>query len=120
MEYKINAMLPAETHGVGYTENSHFIELTDRNGRKIKVDATGVVRYHCYGCQAIFLLLTNHGPLTCPVCLEKKIEPRWLKPQLAFVPEEESDFRGGFPHEKTEDPEESCGRELCPRGDPKK
>ena len=111
MEYKIGVNLPRKTRGVNYRENSHFIELTDANGRKIKVDATGIVRYHCMGCSAIFFLVTNHGALTCPVCLQKKIEPAWMKPQLAFVPEEPSDFRGGFPHEKL--PASKCDRENC-------
>ena len=95
--FTIKADLPPEVHGVCYTKNHHFLELTDALGRKIKLNATGLVQYICRSCQFMCLTPSNNGELFCPGCKQSLMDPQWTRVQLSFVPEDPSDFRGGFP-----------------------
>lgn len=94
---KIQTKLPKQVHAMCYVKNSHFIELEDDDGNKTKVNATGVVRYDCTACKYTFLAFENNGEISCPLCQAKgAAKPKWYVPQLSFVPEKKSDFKGGF------------------------
>lgn len=100
MRYQLSWDLPLAVHGVEYMRNSHFIELTDAQGRRTRVVASGVLLFVCEDCDTQFFLMSNLGPMHCPRCKSPRTKSQWVVPQTAFVPERESDFRGGFPHEQ--------------------
>lgn len=96
MKFTIATHLPEGVHGVKYVKNHHYIELIDSEGRVIKINATGIILYLCIECDEHFFMLSNKAN-GCPVCGEHgQVKNVWLKPQLAFIPEQPSDFRGGF------------------------
>lgn len=98
---KIKTKLPKQVHALSYVKNSHFIELEDDDGNKTKVNATGVVRYDCIACKYTFLAFENNGEISCPVCRAiGAAKPKWYVPQLSFVPEKPSTFKGGFQFEQ--------------------
>lgn len=100
MKHDVRTHFPDGVKGFKYMANSHFIELVDKTGNKVKANATGLVKYDCEECQNVFFMMSNHGELTCPTCQRPaSAKPTWVVPQLSFVPEEQSDFCGGFKHE---------------------
>ena len=103
MKHDIRTQFPPGVKGFKYMGNSHFIELVDKEGGVIRANATGLVRYDCATCKSAFFMMSNHGDLSCPSCRTiGSAKPMWVTPQLSFVPEEPSDFRGGFDHEGAE------------------
>jgi len=103
MKLDVRTQFPEGVKGFKYMGNSHFIELVDKEGRTVKANATGLVRYDCEKCKDVFFMMSNHGDLSCPACRSMgSAHPTWVVPQLSFVPEEASDFHGGFKHEETD------------------
>jgi DNA-directed RNA polymerase subunit RPC12/RpoP len=94
---RLTTDLPCEVHSLTYVKNSHFIKLEDDDGNSTKLDASSVVKYTCEKCGFLFLTFENHGDITCPSCAEQgAAKPVWYVPQLSFVPEQASNFTGGF------------------------
>ena len=92
---KISTNLPPHVHGVTYVKNTHFIELEDDEGNRTHINATSIVKYECKDCKFIFFALSNHGTISCPLCGVKECAiPVWYEPQLSFVPEKPSKFKG--------------------------
>lgn len=104
MEFK--ASTPDHIRGITYRKNHHWIELTDDEGNVTKLNATGIVMYACKttGCKfKMFIpqetdakgqsVIANHGNLPCALC-GTWMKPTWIKPQLSFLPEGESAFKG--------------------------
>lgn len=109
---KLQTNLPPRVHALAYVKNSHFLEIEDDDGNRTKVSATGIVKYECTGCKFKFFVLTNHGEISCPLCRQNgAAKPQWMTPQLSFVPEKQSDFKGGFDFEVSDDE-----RGLPPKG----
>jgi hypothetical protein len=103
MRHDVRTRFPEGVKGFKYMGNSHFIELVDKDGHVVKANATGLVRYDCAHCSGVFFMMSNHGDLSCPECRKSSsAKPTWVVPQLSFVPEEQSDFHGGFAHEEEE------------------
>jgi len=94
---KLTTNFPEQVRAVTYVKNHHYLELEDNDGNRVKLDASGVVKYECKKCGFIFLAFENHGDLACPDCGEIGMaKPTWLVPQLSFVPERPCKFVGGF------------------------
>lgn len=90
---KIRFDLPKDIHGVRYVVNSHFMEIEDKDGHVARLLPTGLVKYRCEDCGEEFMMTSNHGDLTCPICGARgQAKPCWGRVQLSFVPENESDF----------------------------
>jgi len=98
---KIRTNLPSRVHGITYVKNTHYIDLEDDSGHHARIDATGIVKYKCDKCKFVFWTTSNHGTMACPMCHDQDcVKPAWYKPQLSFIPEKPSDFKGNFKFEK--------------------
>jgi hypothetical protein len=85
------AVFPDAIKAITYKRNSLFVETEDWNGNSHRAKGTGVMLYRCRnGCR--FLLFSNHGLLTCPLCRTYGATGMWVKPQLAFIPDKPSDL----------------------------
>jgi len=92
MKMKVRAELPADIKSLRVS-NPHYVDLEDVDGNVAHLVPQGVVKYICDDCKAVFLMTSNHGAITCPLCGQKgKAKPVWGSLQVSFVPEKESDF----------------------------
>jgi hypothetical protein len=87
---ELKARLPDGVKGIAYEKNSHWIELVDDHGERTHLPATSLVLYKCDNCGERWFLLINRGK-PCGQCTVS-CEPTWMHPQLAFVPENPSNF----------------------------
>ena len=91
---RVETNLPDEVHTFTYVKNSHYIKLTDRDGRSLKLIPASLRQGKCKNCPAVFYMESNFGDdIGCPSCGAKEIEWSWGGVQLCFVPEAESDFQ---------------------------
>lgn len=74
-------------------DRNHYVELTDDKGNAIRLTASGVLLGKCAECIEIVVALSNIGMMRCTHC-GGAVKWQWAKPQLAFLPEEESKFLG--------------------------
>lgn len=70
---------------------SFFIEISDDQGNKSRLDATSTMLCHCAHCASDFMVFKNSGRIMCPHCMGRS-EATWGRLQIAFIPENESDF----------------------------
>lgn len=94
MNVKIETHLPEKIHGVTYVTNTHFLKLHDDAEHELKLNAVGVLRGDCDDCKAELLALERSGDMVCTHCRSSSVKWRWLKLQLAFLPEHESQYMG--------------------------
>lgn len=92
------AVLAIDTSLVGvveqmtYARNHHWLKLRDHQGREIVLVENAVMRYVCTTCQFAMTCEENIGDgRPCPKCL-KPMNGVWMRPQVALIPEQESDF----------------------------
>lgn len=97
----ISANLPNSVHGMRFVKNHHFVELQDVDGNKIVLDATTILLGDCTACAQRVAAFTNMGAMACTHCGEA-VKWRYVKPQLAFVAENESQFLGWDTEKKEE------------------
>lgn len=91
---KVTADLPHEWKGFNYVKNHHFIQIEDQHGHSTKLNATGVLVGTCQeaGCGQENLALHMMDEMACTYCRSKNVKWKWHRPQLAFIPEQESEF----------------------------
>jgi hypothetical protein len=89
---KVVTSLPDFVHGFRYVKNHHFIELTDNDGNKVTLNAGGIMLGDCKECKAKVAAFENRERMICTHC-GGQVTWQWTRPQLAFVPEKESDFK---------------------------
>lgn len=94
------AVLTIETSLVGavqsmsYGRNHHWLKLRDHRGREIVLVENAVVRYACedgVSCGFSFTSEQNIGDTKCNRC-SKPMVLQWMRPQVALIPEVQSDF----------------------------
>lgn len=85
---------PEGVRSFAWHRNHHFVELEDRDGNRTKLDAGGVIIGICDMCQARLIAFSHSGAMACTHCLSTNVKWAWMKPQLAFIPEQESQFMG--------------------------
>ncbi len=93
MTITIKAHLPEGTKGIAYAKNHHWIELVDEEGNTHRLPATALVMYRCSKCSETWFRTINRGSTPCLECGYDRVEPVWRVPQLAFVPEDSSEFK---------------------------
>lgn len=93
----VTTNLPAEVKGFHFVKNHHFVELEDHAGNKIKLNADAILLGQCTACQERVVALSNNGAMMCTHC-GGNVKWSWSRPQLAFIPEEESKFMGWAVH----------------------
>jgi hypothetical protein len=91
------AHLPPTVRAFTWVRNHHFIELEDEHGNKSKMLAGGILAGECIECKAAVLALQHSGAMRCTHC-SGAVKWQWSKPQLAFIPEHESEFFGVDAH----------------------
>lgn len=95
------AVLTIETSLVGavqsmsYGRNHHWLKLRDHRGREIVLIENAVLLYICSDEKCGFRMSTeahigDNRP--CPVCLGHTLNGVWARPQVALIPEAQSDF----------------------------
>lgn len=89
--FVIESNLPESVKEFTYARNCHYLKLKDLKGREVKLIEQGLVRYWCLMCSALWFQTSNNATC-CPVCEKSKISAQWVRPQMALVPEHESDF----------------------------
>jgi len=90
---RIGYKLPKGVRKFSYAPNHHYVELEDDHGRRTHLPATDLMRVSCSACRFFFFVASNYGLQTCPHCSATgTLEKTWGKMQIAFVPEDESDF----------------------------
>lgn len=89
----VKTFMPPSVRAVKWVRNHHFIELEDEHGNATKLLAGGVLLGECAACQAACIALQNNGKMRCTHC-GGAVKWQWAKPQLAFIPEHESQFFG--------------------------
>jgi hypothetical protein len=90
---KLHVELSEDVYKFQYAKNSHYIELEDIYGNKIKLSESSLVEGICQDCDQIFYVKSNLGSMICPHCASKNVVFSWVSPQLAFVPLSESTFK---------------------------
>ncbi len=88
---KISINLPDEVKGVTYVKNHHWVELEDIHGNKTKLTASALLMGHCKACKEVNIALAKMGNMQCTYC-GSGVDWLWTRPQLAFIPQKESDF----------------------------
>lgn len=91
------AHMPASIRKFSWTRNHHFIELEDEQGNTVKMLAGGILAGECTECKAAVIALQHSGSMRCTHC-GGAVKWAWSKPQLAFIPEHESEFFGVDAH----------------------
>lgn len=89
----VTVSVPDTVRSSKWVRNHHYVELEDERGATIKLHAGGVLRGVCVDCKEVAFVMTEQGAMVCPHCTGK-MKWAWNKLQLAFLPEEESRFRG--------------------------
>jgi len=102
---KIVTSLPASVKGFHFVKNHHFVELEDSEGNKIKLNAAEILVGTCTGCTQQCVALVNSGAMMCTHC-GGNVKWAWSRPQLAFIPEHESQFMGWATHLNPKDKKE--------------
>ncbi len=74
-----------------YAENHHYLTLTDKDGNQITLLENSLVCYKCSACTFEFYSNSNAAQF-CGSCGSLDIKSQWTKPQIALIPESESDF----------------------------
>ena len=90
-EVAITALLPNTINTFEYTRNHHFIRLSLKDGKSLKLVAQSRMLYFCPAGCLEFLTESNHGEIKCPIC-GTKMKSKWGKEQVCFVPDDDSDF----------------------------
>jgi len=88
---KFSYALPHNVKGVRYVTNHHFVELEDHKSRKLHLSASGLMRHSCQACHHHWWTESNMCSF-CPSCGSRDVEKTWGRIQLAFVPEQETEF----------------------------
>lgn len=101
---KHNVNLPDEVKRFTYVKNHHWIELEDTQGNVTKLTPTALMMGKCKVCTEVNIALYRMGEMRCTYC-GSEVEWAWSRPQLAFVPEKESDFMPP-PQAAVKDPKE--------------
>jgi hypothetical protein len=88
----ISVLLPANLN-FEYVRNHHFVRFSRKDGSSINLSANDRILYYCGDpkCDYNHLANKNYGEPCCPIC-EKKLKMKWVKPQVCFSTEDESDF----------------------------
>ena len=89
----VAATLNEKTRSLHWRRNHLSIKLEDKDGNWSELVASGVLVGKCTECHEGVLALTNSGKMNCTHC-NGSVVWAWSKPQLSFLPEEESSFRG--------------------------
>jgi hypothetical protein len=92
---KVITCLPAKIKAFSYVKNHHYVALEDVHGNKTKLNATGILVGDCVECKEKCLALSHQGNMNCTHC-GGVVKWAWHKPQLAFIPENESMFKEGI------------------------
>jgi hypothetical protein len=93
---KVTYQLPPGIKGFHYAPNHHYVELEDETGKTLHMPAQGVMAHRCGTCQFVWWTGSNRCSF-CPSCASGEVQRVWGKMQIAFVPEEESDFKPPTP-----------------------
>jgi len=88
----IESNIPGDVVCFSYVRNHHYLRLTGDDGRETTLIEEGLVKYHCTDCDLIFFLTTRQANC-CPRCTSQALEAQWQRPQVALVPESETDFQ---------------------------
>lgn len=93
----VRASLPKGIRSFTWVRNHHYVELEDANGNRVKLNADAVLIGECEACKERCIALSNTGAMMCTHC-GGCVRWAWSKPQLAFIPEQESKFMGWAVH----------------------
>ena len=88
---EIETNIAMKVKELSYAKNHHWLRLKDKSGHETTLIEQSVIEHRCETCDFVFWAKTNVSAV-CPSCLAPGLEGRWLKPQIALIPEEESDF----------------------------
>lgn len=88
---RVTTALPEEVHGFRYVKNHHYIELEDKAGNRVRLNASAILIGVCDACKEKCVALTNMGDMRCTHC-GGEVKWAWHRPQLAFIPEKASSF----------------------------
>ncbi len=91
----VSAKLPDEVRSFRFVKNHHYVALEDADGNKMQLDAATIMLCDCVdaACAQRFAVFTNTGAMVCPHC-KGPARGRYVRPQLAFIAESESQFMG--------------------------
>lgn len=89
----VTAKLPASVRSFKWVRNHHYVQLEDEQDNKVKLHAGGILRGTCTACNQVNYAASHQGAMVCTHCLGA-VKWQWTKPQIAFVPESESQFFG--------------------------
>lgn len=89
----VAATLNPKTRSLAWRRNHLSVKLEDKDGNWTELVASGVLVGKCTACDAGVLALEHSGKMQCTHC-GGSVLWAWSKPQLSFLPEEESSFRG--------------------------
>lgn len=88
----IESNIPNDVKSFEYGKNHHYLRLQDGDGNETVMVEYGLIKYQCEKCRFIFFALT-HQANHCARCGYSGLKPQWTRPQVALVPEQESDFK---------------------------
>ena len=75
-----------------YCKNHHYLRLRDADGHETTMVEHGLVKYRCCACAYVFYSATAEAN-QCALCGHGQLEMMWTRPQVALVPEKESEFQ---------------------------
>lgn len=88
---KIETNIPGDVKEFTYAKNCHYLKLRGEDGKETTLVEHGLLKYTCKSCRFTFYAESNQAS-TCPCCKTGLLELQWMKPQVALVPEKETDF----------------------------
>jgi hypothetical protein len=100
---KVTASVHPDVKRFAWVRNHHFIELEDKDGRHIVLNASGVLVGRCEDCSAKVIAFSHLGHMLCTHCGGGKVAWAWTKPQIAFIPEQANDFAAALADYKIEE-----------------
>ena len=92
MHLEIETDLPTAVKEMTYVKNCHYLRLKDQRGNETKLIEHGVIRYWCPECKTMWFQVENNASC-CPSCAHNEISCQWMRPQVALIPEAETDFQ---------------------------
>lgn len=101
VQLTLHTSLTGVVAAMTYARNHHWLKLKDHKGREVMLVEHGVVRYQCDGCDFAFVTETSLGPTCTCVRCAATMKAQWMKPQVALIPQQESDFE--MPHKHNAD-----------------
>lgn len=88
----IESNIAGDVTAFEYAKNHHYLKLRDGDGNETVMVEHGLVKYVCNKCTFEFFTTSNQANC-CARCGCRELVASWTRPQVALVPENESDFQ---------------------------